>query len=393
MTTLSFTPRSPFRTLACWLTVAAPLALLGCAETGEKPAPDKPVFSTVTFDTLPGWKSDDHAGAIGALLKSCPPMERRGVPGFGDASVWRDICKQARGVAKNDRAAAQRFFELNFRPAAVSGRDGPSGLMTGYYEPELRGARQQSARFNVPLHVRPPDLVTVSLGRFREDLKGKRIAGRVVQGRLIPYPDRGSIERGALNNKDLELVWVDSAADAFFLHIQGSGRIRLPDGAIMRVGYAGTNGHPYTAIGRELIARGAVPREKMSMQAIRGWLAANPGDGARLMRTNKSYVFFRELTGDGPLGAQGVALTPERSLAVDRRLLPLGLPVWLDTTEPDGTTFRRLMVAQDTGGAIRGAVRADVFWGPGARAADRAGKMKSAGRYWFLIPRRAKPTS
>ena len=186
---------------------------------------------------------------------------------------------------------------------------------------------------------------------------------------------------------------MDSAADAFFLHIQGSGRIRLPDGSIMRVGYAGTNGHPYTAIGRELIARGAVPREKMSMQAIRGWLTANPADGARLMRTNKSYVFFRELTGDGPLGAQGVALTPERSLAVDRRLLPLGLPVWLDTAEPDGTPFRRLMVAQDTGGAIRGAVRADVFWGPGARAADRAGKMKSPGRYWFLIPRAAKPAS
>ena len=173
---------------------------------------------------------------------------------------------------------------------------------------------------------------------------------------------------------------------------QGSSRIKLRDGGIMRVGYAGTNGHAYTAIGRELIARGEIPREKMSMQAIRGWLEVNPADGAELMRTNRSYVFFRELTGDGPLGAQGVELTPKRSLAIDRRLLPLGLPVWLDTTEPDGTPFRRLMIAQDTGGAIRGAVRGDVR-GPGTKAADQAGKMQSPGRYWILVPRALRPAS
>ena len=386
-------PKPVLRFLARLIFAAAPLVVLGCAETPEKAQEDRPVFSAVSFADLPGWNTDIHTPALVAFMKSCPPMVRRGVRGYGDVAVWREICKQARTVAANDHQGARRFFERNFYPAAVTGNDGPTGLITGYYEPELRGARQRSGPFNVPLHVRPPDLVTVSLGRFRDDLKGKQIAGRVVRGRLVPYPDRAGIERGALKNRKLELVWVDSAADAFFLHIQGSGRIRLPDGSIMRVGYAGTNGHPYTAIGRELIARGAVPREKISMQAIRGWLAANPADGARLMRTNKSYVFFRELTGDGPLGAQGVVLTPERSLAVDRRLLPLGLPVWLDTAEPDGTPFRRLMVAQDTGGAIRGAVRADVFWGPGARAADRAGKMKSPGRYWFLIPRAAKPAS
>ncbi|MGB0631477.1 MAG: murein transglycosylase A [Alphaproteobacteria bacterium] len=380
-----------FRLPAMWVALALPV--LGCAETGDKPEPDKAVVSAVSFSDLPGWGADNHAGALGALLKSCAPMERRGIPAFGDASVWQDICRRARSVSANDHAGARAFFENNFYPAAVSGRDGPTGLITGYYEPELRGARKRSARFNVPLHVRPPDLVTVSLGQFSDDLKGKKIAGRVVQGRLLPYPDRRKIQRGALKNRNLELVWVDSAADAFFLHIQGSGRILLRDGSIMRVGYAGTNGHPYTAIGRELIARGAVPPEQMSMQTIRAWLTANPADGARLMQTNKSYVFFRELTGDGPLGAQGVALTPERSLAVDRRLLPLGLPVWLETAEPDGSPFKRLMIAQDTGGAIRGAVRADVFWGPGAKAADRAGKMKSPGRYWFLIPRAARPAS
>ncbi|MEX2454364.1 MAG: MltA domain-containing protein, partial [Rhodospirillaceae bacterium] len=208
-----------------------------------------------------------------------------------------------------------------------------------------------------------------------------------------PYHDRGGIEAGALRGRSLELAWVDSAADAFFLHIQGSGRIRLPDGSILRVGYADANGHVYTAIGRDLIARGAIPREEMSMQAIRTWLAAHPDEGIELMRSNRSFVFFRELTGPGPVGAQGVPLTPGRSLAVDRNLLPLGVPVWLDTTLPDanGTPFRRLMVAQDTGGAIRGAVRGDVFWGAGAEAADRAGKMKQTGRYWLLRPRSPAP--
>ncbi len=393
MTPAVLTPRYLSLLRPRWLAFAMIFMAFGCAETGDKPVEDKPVFTPVSFRDVPGWQADNHADALVAFLKSCPPIERRGVRGFGNASIWRDICGQARNVPAGDHDAARRFFENAFLPASVSGRGGSTGLITGYYEPELQGALERSGRFNVPLHVRPPDLVTVNLGRFREELKGERIAGRVVRGSLIPYPDRAKIERGALRNRDLELVWVDSAADAFFLHIQGSGRIRLPDGDIMRVGYAGTNGHAYTAIGRELIARGAVPPEKMSMQSIRNWLAANPADGARLMRTNKSYVFFRELTGDGPLGAQGVPLTPERSLAVDRRLLPLGLPVWLESSEPDGTPLKRLMIAQDTGGAIRGAVRADVFWGPGAKAADRAGKMNSPGRYWFLIPRATPPTS
>jgi len=374
------------------LALAAVLAVAACTQ-GDPSAPgdaeDRPVFRNVPFSALPGWPADNHAAALPALLRSCPPMEKRGVEGFGSATTWRTICSDARAVTPGNRRAARAFFERNFQPAEVSGRDGTDGLITGYFEPELRGARKRGGAFTVPLHIRPPDLVAVNLGRFYKGLKGKRIAGRVVKGQLIPYHDRRQIERGALHGKKLELVWVDSAADAFFLHVQGSGRIRLQNGAVMRVGYAGTNGQPYTAIGRALIARGAVPRENMSMQAIRGWMAANPSEGAKLMRTNKSYVFFRTLTGPGPLGAQGVALTPERSIAIDRRILPMGPPVWINTTLPDAaaTPFRRLMVAQDTGGAIRGAVRADVFWGPGARAARMAGGMKSPGRYWFLQPR------
>ena len=368
-----------------------PLVLLSCAGIDDRAVPDKPIFRPVDFKTLPGWGADDHISAIKVLLKSCPIMKRKGVEGFGDASTWRYICGEAAKLRIGDAEGARQFFEDYFFPAAVYSQDRPDGLFTGYYEPELNGARKETAQFRFPLHVRPSDLVIVNLGSFRKNMKGEKIAGRVVNGSLIPYHDRAKIEQGALNNRNLELFWLDSATDVFFLHIQGSGRIRLRDDTVVRVGFAGTNGHLYTAIGRELIARGFVSKEKMSMQAIRAWLRKNPTDGLRLMRTNRSYVFFRELDGDGPIGAQGVALTPERSLAIDHRLMPLGLPIWVDTTTPDGAPFRRLMVAQDTGSAIRGVVRGDIFWGSSARAADRAGKMKAPGRYWFLIPHAIRP--
>ncbi|MEE2996039.1 MAG: MltA domain-containing protein [Pseudomonadota bacterium] len=391
MKTIFSLPKAHMRFLVRWGFLVLSLGAMGCAETGENKTTGKPVLNTVTFNEIPSWGLDNHAEALAVFLKSCPPLERRGTRGFADTSVWRRLCNRARNIGRTDASQAKRFFEKHFYPVAVSGPGGSTGLITGYYEPELRGMRQRSKKYNIPLYVRPPDLVTVKLGRFRDDLQGQKIAGRVLKGNLVPYADRETIERGALENQNLELVWVDSAEDAFFLHIQGSGRVRLSDGSTLRVGYAGTNGHPYTAIGRELIARGAVSPEKMSMQAIRTWLSENPADGARLMRTNRSYVFFRELTGNGPVGAQGVALTPERSLAIDRRLLPLGLPVWIDTIKPDGAPFRRLMVAQDTGGAIRGAVRADIFWGAGIKAANHAGNMKSPGRYWFLFPRVSPP--
>ena len=380
----------PWLRMYCTLALI-PLTLTGCTGINNKVVSEKPVFQPVYFKNLPGWSGANHSGAVQALLKSCPIAERNGVQGFGDASTWRHVCGQALTHIPKDAENARQFFEEHFFPVAVFGRDGPEGLFTGYYEPELNGARKQTARFSFPLHVRPLDLVTVNLGSFRKNMKGEKIAGRVVNGSLIPYHDRAEIEQGALKNRNLELFWLDSATDAFFLHIQGSGRIRLRDGTVVRVGFAGTNGHLYTAIGSELIARGFVPKDKMSMQAIRGWLKENPTDGVRLKQTNRSYVFFRELNGDGPIGAQGVALTPERSLAIDHRLIPLGLPVWVDTTTPDGARFQRLMVAQDTGSAIRGAVRGDVFWGAGAGAADRAGKMKASGRYWFLIPHSISP--
>lgn len=365
--------------------------LAGCAEDGDRAARDaQPRFAPAAFADLPGWAADDHAAALDAFRKSCPRLTKDGAGALGGAAEWRAVCAAAEGVDATSPAAARAFFERNFRPVRVTGADGGAdGLITGYYEPELRGARQPGGGFTVPLYVRPPDLVSVDLGRFSDELQGKRIAGRVVEGRLVPYHDRARIERGALEGRGLELVWVDSAADAFFLHIQGSGRIALRGGEVMQVGYAGSNGRPYSSIGRALIERGAIPREDMSMQAIRKWLAAHPAEGAKLMRSNAAFIFFRRLTGPGPIGAFGVPLTPGRSLALDRTRFPLGMPVWLDTVlpEPEAVPLRRLMVAQDTGGAIRGAVRADVFFGPGDRAAALAGAMQSPGRYWFLRPR------
>jgi membrane-bound lytic murein transglycosylase A len=244
----------------------------------------------------------------------------------------------------------------------------------------------------VPLYARPPELVTVDLGKFRQDLRGKRIAGRLEGGALAPLPDRAAIEKGALARRRLELVWVDSPVDAFFLQIQGSGRVQLAEGGEMRVGYAADNGHPYTAIGRELVRRGVYQPKEVSMQSIRRWLESNPAEAGALMQVDASYVFFQKVEGEGPLGAEGVALTPGRSLAVDRGHWPLGVPLWLDGTapspregEPD-RPLRRLLIAQDTGGAIRGPIRGDVFWGAGPEPEAIAGRMKNTGRLWVLLP-------
>lgn len=374
------------------------------AESPAQPIPDPPpelILTPTAFADLPGWPGAP-AGALPALLKSCRafgrlPTAREIV--FGDGAArrtmgdWRAPCAAARKVPSGDDEAARRFFESQFTPYAATNRDEPVGLFTGYYEPTLQGSRRPTERYRVPLYVRPPELVAVDLGAFREDLSGRRIAGRVEGRSLVPFADRRDIHEGALQGRDLELLWVDDPVDAFFLEIQGSGVVDLETGERVRVGYAAQNGHPYYAIGRELVARGAMPVEEVSMQSIRRWLEENPEQAVDVMRTNASYVFFRELDRDGSLGAQGVVLTPGRSLAVDRAFWPLGVPMWLDTQVPaadpsrDPEPMQRLMVAQDTGGAIRGPVRGDVFFGPGDEAAARAGRMRSDGRLWVLLPK------
>ena len=240
----------------------------------------------------------------------------------------------------------------------------------------------------MPLYARPRDLVAADLGAFSGEFRGRSIAGRVERGRLVPYADRAAIEKGALVGRGLELVWVDDPVDAFFLEIQGSGRVHLDEGSVMRVGYAGKNGHAYTAIGRVLVKMGALELEAVTMGSIRAWLAANPAKARDVLIKNRSFVFFREIQGPGPIGAQGVALSAGRSLAVDRKFLPLGVPLFVAADDPAGrlAPVRRLMVAQDTGGAIRGPVRGDIFFGHGARAAANAGQARLRGRYWILLP-------
>jgi membrane-bound lytic murein transglycosylase A len=373
--------------------VLACVALAACETT---PPPPHLVLTPARFADLPGWSADRQGEGLVALQRSCTRIltledtQTVGPTGYArPVAAWRGACEQALRLDANDHAAIRAFFEQNFVPFAASDNDRGDGLFTGYYEPELRGSRAPDARYKVPLHGRPADLVTVDLALFKPEWKGQRITGRLDNGTLKPYPTRAEIEAGALRNAKSEIVWVDSAVDAFFLQVQGSGRIMFEDGSVVRVGYAAQNGHPYVAIGRELIARGVLTRENVSMQSIRAWLAANPADAAGVMNLNPSYVFFRTLNGDGPLGSEGVVLTPGRSLAVDRAFLSMSLPIWLDAEDPldPASRLQRLVVAQDTGGAIRGPVRGDVFWGHGADAAERAGRMRSAGRYWILLPR------
>jgi len=361
------------------------------------PPPPRLVLAESEWSELPGWNEDAVAAALPALQRSCGVWRHRdptavvGEQGVaGTVADWLPACDRLANATGDD--AARAVFEELLRPVAVANRGDREGLFTGYYEPTLHGSRVEGGEFTVPLYLRPPELVSVDLGRFRADLKGKRIAGKVEDGALVPYFDRKSIDEGALAGRGLELVWVDDPVDAFFLEIQGSGRIVLPDGEQIRVGYAGQNGYVYSAIGRELLKRGVLTKEQLSMQSIREWLEANPGEAREVMRTNASYVFFRELSEEGPIGSLGVPLTPERSLAVDPLFVPLGVPVWIDTTIPAGAPggprpLQRLLVAQDTGGAINGPVRGDVFWGPGDEAEKTAGSMRQPGRLWLLLPK------
>lgn len=376
------------------------MVLTGCGEE-ETPQPEKVEMKLeqTEFSALPDWGGDDLQSFVPAFARSCArilnaapekPFGKLAAAGtYGD---WQGICQKFLEMPGADAATLRAFFEEHFTPFAVMDKDNPQGLFTGYYEASLRGSREKTDTYTTPLYARPDDLVMVDLGLFREELKGQRIAGRVEGGNLTPYENRADIVAGNWPHNDKVLVWVDDPVDAFFVQIQGSGIVALEDGSTMRIGYAGQNGHPYYAIGRELIKRGALTKENVSMQAIRTWLEANPDQADEIMNTNKSYVFFQESQEDGAIGAEGIALTPERSLAVDRTLLPYGLPLWVDIEKPlpESEGLRRLMIAQDTGGAITGAVRGDMFWGFGEKAEKMAGSMKSKGQYWVLLPSEIK---
>lgn len=346
------------------------------------PAP-APVQAASAFDALPGWRDDDVTEALPAMRRTCErllrvPDERPVGPGglAGTASDWKAPCR-ALPPPDADGSVVRAWFERSFVPVPVAAGGSDRGLFTGYYEPELHGSRTRSRRFRVPLYARPADLVAAGSGHG---------AGRRVRGRLRPYWTRAQIAAGALGRRARPLVWVDDAVDAFFLEIQGSGRVRLDDGAVMGVHYDASNGHPYVPLGRVLIERRALEPGAVSLQSIRAWLAAHPAEAQAVMNRNPSYVFFHE-SARGASGAEGVVLTAGRSLAVDARFIPLGAPLFLDLAPLEGVgPIRRLVVAQDTGGAIRGAVRGDLFWGSGPDAYDRAGRMQQQGRYWMLAP-------
>jgi len=357
--------------------------LLGLASCAGETSTEELSLEPVAFSELPGWILDHQADAAAALSRSCPRIEKK-------STDWKLVCQGLSVVAPGDDGAARAFFETYFQPYIASGRAGDEGLFTGYYEAELRGSLHKSKKYHVPLYQHPNDLVTVDLGQFRPTWKGEKIAGKVAQGHLVPYDDRAAIEVHSLKGRAKVLVWVDDPVDAFFLEIQGSGRVRLPNGRILRIGYESANGRSYTAVGRVLAELNEL-QKPVTMQSIRAWFASHPNRAQEIMNRNASYVFFRKLPDgdDGPLGAEGVALTPLRSLAVDPAFVRLGTPIWLATKDPGGVPLERLVVAQDTGGAIKGPVRGDLFWGAGNDAEQAAGAMQSRGHYYLLLPRNA----
>ena len=329
-------------------------------------------------------------------MRTCGTLQRQ------PQRTWLKACTEATRVSRNDPDAQRRYFEANFTPYRLINPDGTqSGLVTGYYEPLLLGSRKRTARFRYPLHAPPLDLVAVDLGETNPEIKDRRVRGRIVGGkdgrdgkdggRLVPYYARADIVNGTAPVKGREIAWVEDAVELFFLQVQGSGRIQLPDGSVMRVGYADHNGHPYRSIGRWLVDAGELSMDQASMQGIKGWVKKYPERANNLFNQNPAYVFFREMPAGppdlGPNGSLGIPLKAGASIAVDPRAVPLGAPVWLSTTWPMSTRpLNRLVLAHDTGSAIRGAVRADFFWGFGADAGEQAGRMKQPGAMWILWP-------
>lgn len=317
--------------------------------------------------------------ALQSFRTSCGSLVRRvDQSGLTQGADWQLACDASKGWQDND---ALRFFTSYFEAVQVG--DGQAHA-TGYFEPQIQGSRVRNANYQVPIYRRPPNLVDVDLGAFSDELKDKRVRGKVDGNKLVLFEDRGQIDDGALAGQGLEIGWAQDYIDFFFLQIQGSGRLALPDGRVMRIGYAGQNGRDYTGIGRVMRARGLLADGKTNMQGIVEWLRANPVEGMKIMRENESYIFFQELTGPGPLGAMGHPVVARTSVAADRMFVPLGAPVFLDVEHniADG-----LWIAQDTGGAIKGSNRFDTFWGAGEEAKQIAGGMSSRGQALVFLPK------
>jgi peptidoglycan lytic transglycosylase A len=378
--------------LVTLVTLAGATLLAGCATSSRVCPPPPPlaprtVYEPATWTSLPGWERDQMQEAWPAFIESCNVLGRR--------DDWRAVCEAAQDAKPASAQDVRTFFERYFQPLEIVKQTGPRsddlGLITGYFEPVLQGSRSPADGFDTPLYAPPPDLLTVDLGSVYPELKGKRLRARLEGGRVVPYYSRADLEHDPALKGD-EIVWVDDAIGAFFLEVQGSGRVRLRTGETIRLHYADENGYPYRSIGRYLIDRGELKRGEATMPAIRDWALAHPDRLKELLDADPSVVFFHEEPlGDpelGPKGSLGVPLTPGRSIAVDPSAVPLGAPVFLATTFPaSDVALQRLVVGQDTGGAIRGPVRADFFWGTGPQAGSYAGQMSQSGRMWLLWPR------
>lgn len=386
------------RALGALLAAALCAGLTGRAESAALKFPDVEI-EPLAWSRLEGWAGDDHRAAFAAFRTSCALVVKPKSPQIKTAlgRELKSLCRRALRLSPRDNDAARAFFEANFRPLRISKLGEREGFLTGYYEPIAEGSRTPNGEYTVPMHRRPSDLVALRASRKTEEFPNKGPVGRKAgTGKLVDYFDRAAIEDGALAGRRLEICYLKDPIEAFFIHIQGSARIRLQEGGVLRINYDGHNGHRYTPVGRILIERNIVPKDEMSMERIRQWMLANPEEGRELRRQNRSYIFFRVarlLDHEEPVGAQGAPLTPGRSIAIDKALHAYGTPFWIEANLPIASeeramAFRRLMIAQDTGSAIVGPARADLYFGAGEEAGRVAGRIRHPGRFVMLAPRR-----
>ena len=391
--------------VAVLLALAVPPAVAQIGESEPIKFPDTQ-YEPVDWADIDGWANDDHATAFAAFLESCRALNAsRQQPAPGTMAITdalKAVCTRGFAAVPLEEDGARAFFEDNFRPVRVSKLGDSAGFLTGYYEPIIEGSRVPTGSFSAPLYRRPPNLVVSGwrkLGKDRFPSKGVKVGRRVGRRTIVPYYDRGEIEDGALDGWHLEICYLRSQLDVLFAQIQGSARIRLEDGSVLRVNYDSHNGLPYTPVGRVLAERKLLPKDEVTMQRIRDWMDANPDQAKDIRRQNKSYVFFRITdlaNADEAVGGEGVPLVPGRSIAVDRSLHAYGTPFFITANLPiandkAGTEFRRLVFAQDTGSAIVGPARADIFFGAGAEAARIAGRNPQSRPIRLAAAARARP--
>lgn len=402
------------RTRACRVLRAALLLLaLSTISTGAAEAMEPPVtipppavagarLLPVAFDDLPGWAADDHAAAFATFLRTCRRLQETGDdlrPALAGPPALKSVCRMALAAGDLGTGEARRFFEEQFSAWSIAPDIG-EGFLTGYYEPEVEGSRAPSSDYPVPVLRRPADLVTIRSGETLPGLPPGLAAARRTAAGHEPFPDRAAIQDGVLDGQGLEILWLRDRVELFMAQVQGSARVRLPGGEVLRLVYAGRNGHPYTSIGKVIVTEGHMRLEDMTLASLKGWLRSHLAEADRIMRMNRSYIFFDLAEGldpaAGPIGGASVSLTPLRSIAIDRGLWPYGLPFWISARLPLGeagadTGFARLMIAQDTGSAILGPARADLFLGSGPEAGDRAGAIRHPGAFTVLWPRGGEP--